>query len=89
MYIMRENIEDLDKLIQRLRERSFTGSIFSCRRENAKGVATFISTSRQFEYILLSEKMCSNDPRYSWTACRKRYESEVDFLREIDKQLKQ
>ena len=86
---MRENIEDLDKLVQRLRERSFTGSIFSCRRENAKGVATFISTSHQFEYILLSEKMCSDDPRYSWTACRERYESEVDFLIEIDKRLKQ
>ena len=86
---MRENIEDLDKLIQRLRERSFTGSIFSCRRESAKGVATFISTSKQFEYILLSEKMCSDNPRYSWTAFRKRYESEVDFLSEIDKRLKQ
>lgn len=89
MYIMRENIEDLDKLIQRLRERSLTGSVFSCRRENAKGVATFISTSHQFEYILLSEKMCSNDPRYSWTACRKCYESEDAFLSEIDKRLKQ
>lgn len=86
---MRENIEDLDKLIQRLQERSFTGSIFGCRRENAKGVATFISTSRQLEYILLSEKMCCDDPRYSWTACRKRYESEVAFLSEIDKRLKQ
>jgi hypothetical protein len=89
MYIMCEDIEDLDKLIQRLRERSFTGSIFSCRRENAKGVAVFISTSRPFEYILLSENMCDDDPKYSWTACRKRYENEVAFLSEIDKRLKQ
>lgn len=88
MYIMCENIEDLDKLIQRLRERSFTGSIYSCRRENAKGVVTFISTSRPCEYILLSEKMCCDDPKYSWTAYRRRYENEAAFLSEIDKRLK-
>ena len=38
-------------------------------------------------YIFCSDRMCSSNPHTSWLCCRKRYEDEEEFKKDIQTRL--
>ena len=80
MYILKEDIKDIDGLVRWLEDHMITRSEYSCKKRNARAVA--VHFGREYganTYIFCSEKMCSSDPHISWLNCRKRYQTEEEF----------
>ena len=88
-YILKEDIKDLDSLINELKNRMLKRNKYSCNKCNAFAVATWFASTEIREYLFLSERVCCSDPRISWITSRKQCTSEEEFLTKIDEKIKQ
>jgi hypothetical protein len=87
-YILKSNIKNLGLLINELKKRNLVRSEYSYNEHEAFGVATHFAGTDTKEFIVLSERMCCSDPKFSWVTYRKQCSSEEEFLSKIDEKLK-
>ena len=87
-YILKNNIKDLGSLINELEKRNLVRCEYSYNGHDAFGVATHFNKTEDNEFIVLSERMCCGDPKFSWVTYRKQCSSEEEFLSKIDEKLK-
>jgi len=88
MYILKQDIKDLGALIEALKKRNLVRSEYSYNGHDAFGVATHFNKTEANEFIVLSERMCCSDPKFSWITARKQCMSEQEFLDKIDNEIK-
>lgn len=86
-FILRKDIQDAHTLIEELKKRNLVRSQCSCQNKNYFAIATWLPNKYKREYIFLSERMCCNDPRISWTFNRIQCTSQSQFLQNIDNNL--
>jgi hypothetical protein len=88
MYILREDIKDMNGLIRWLEDHMFIRSEYSCKKRNTRAVAIhFGGPYGTNHYIFCSDRMCNSNPYISWLDCRKRYWTEEEFESNIQVKL--
>lgn len=88
MYILKEDIKDLDGLIHWLEDHGIFRSEYSCKKRNTRAIAIHFGGAHGVStYILCSDKMCTSNPHTSWIECRKRYWTEEEFKSNIQVKL--
>jgi len=88
MYILKKDVNCLDNLVNELKKNGLSHSEYSCNKRNTFAIATHFAGTEIREFIFLSERMCSPDPKFSWITSRKQYNSEEEFLAKIDEKVK-
>ena len=88
MYILKEDIKDLDELITWLNSEGLINSEYSCKKRNMCAIAIHLGGPHDTnDYIFCSDMMCSTNPHISWLTCRKRYETQEEFIAAIQERL--
>lgn len=88
MYILKEDIKDGDRLIRWLENHMFIRSKYSCKKRNMRAIAIHFSGSHGTNvYILCLNRMCDTNPHTGWLNCRKRCETEEEFITAIQERL--
>ena len=90
MYILKEDIKNIDELVRWLENHMITRSEYSCKKQKMCAIAIHFGRPHPHgtnTYIFCSDRMCSCDPKISWLCCRKRYGDEEEFKVDIQTKL--
>lgn len=88
MYILKEDIKDLNELIHWLENHTFIRSEYSCKKRNMCAIAIhFGGPYGTNHYTFCSDRMCSTNPHTSWSTCRRRYQTEEEFIAALKEKL--
>jgi hypothetical protein len=81
MYILFTPEMNIDNILSALHNKGLKDSHYGPDKEHAIGVCTTFVTKH---YTFLCEPMLSKNPHVSWIHCRKKYETEEEFINAVN-----